>query len=182
MPDFLPERHGVTLSQALHEAAVASPVTRMMLSTFELWHESFAEPIYVVNDHENLTAFKEAAAERDAGLQVEYLACAVTISRPEESDQAGTPEITVSVDNVSGLLSDALRAARGSIEPWELIERVYASDDLSGPAIDPPLKVMVTGVDMDGETVTLRASFGDPVNVAVPRLTFKRSEYPGLVR
>jgi hypothetical protein len=184
MPIYKDPHHGISLSEALHEAAVTAPAGRAMLSTFELYHPTGTPdgPVYVVSNSEAITATKESGAARDAGVAVEWLPVAITINRPEESDTASTPQITLTVSNVSGLMSAALRAARGSLVPWELLEREYASDDLTGPAALPPLLLYVTNADIEGETLTLTASFGDSANVSIPRLTFRRAEYPGLVR
>jgi hypothetical protein len=184
MPVYNDPVHGVSLSEALHEAAVIAPITRPMLNTFELYHPDGTPdgPIYVVNDGEPFFAFKEAAAERDAGIEIEYMASWIRLERPEESDQAATPEITLNVDNVSGEMNDALRRARDSLEPWVLIERVYAGDDPLGPAILPPLQIYLSKVSVNEDTASLTASFGDSNNVAIPRTTFSRSQYPGLVR
>lgn len=184
MPTFGSPRHGVSLADALKEAAVTADVRVAILHTFELYHPVGTPDgaIYAVNDKANFSATKEAGADRDPGALVDYLAVAITIQRPEESDTASTPEVTLTVSNVSGLMSDALKLARGSIEPWIIIERVYAANDTAGPLIDPPLELYLVTVSMDAEAVTFRASFGDSANVSVPRTTFKRLEYPGLVR
>ncbi|HWI11717.1 MAG TPA: hypothetical protein VNU48_10335, partial [Burkholderiaceae bacterium] len=61
-------------------------------------------------------------------------------------------------------------------------ERVYAADDTSGPAILPPTTLELDGALIKGTALSLKASFGNPNEVNVPRRTFKRSAYPGLVR
>lgn len=184
MPLYKDPHNGVALSEALHEAAVVAPISRVILATFELYHPIGTPdgPVYVVADLEPISATKEAYAARDAGATVLFMAASVSIGKPEESDTASDPQITCTVSNVSGLMSDALRLARGSILPWELIERDYASDDLSAPAMLPPLQLYVVAAVIAGDALTLTASFGDSSNVSVPRLTFRRNEYPGLVR
>ena len=184
MPTYKSPHHGVELSEALHEAAVIAPIVRVILETFELYHPIGTPdgPVYVVNDLQPLTATIEAGAARNAGTAVEFLACSVAVGRPEEADTNATPTITLTVSNVSGLMSDALRSARGSLAPWEIIERAYASDDTSGPAMLPPLQLYLTNADISGELLVISASFGDSANVSVPRLTFRRADYPGLVR
>jgi hypothetical protein len=152
-----------------------------MLHTFELFHPLSGRHRFVA-DQVDLVATLEADAPADAGVAVEWLAAPLTIVRPEESDTAATPEIAISLDNVAGIMSGELKKARGSLVPWELTERIYASDDTSGPAVLPPTTMLLASVDLVADAVILRASFGDPANVSVPALTFKRSEYPGLVR
>lgn len=183
MPTYRDPVHGVSRSEAQHEAAFVAPIGRTMLTAFELYHPlGTAEPIYFVNDDEPFEAVKEPGAARDDGATVEFLASRVEDKRPEESDTAATPEATLTVGNVSGVMSSALRRARGSLVPWELIVREYASDDPSAPASLPPMALFATSVDVDGKSVTMRAGYGDVANVSVPSITFKRSEHPGLVR
>jgi hypothetical protein len=84
--------------------------------------------------------------------------------------------------DVGGILKAALDAARGSLTSWTLIERVYASDDTSAPAMLPPLKLEIPSAEIAGAAARLSASFDDDANEAVPRLTFRRDQYPGLQR
>lgn len=180
MPDYEPELRGISLSEALTEAAAVAPTSRVMLDTFEMWHPTLEDPVRVVNDYNDLHATLEPTAPRDAGIEVEFLACGVKITRAEESDTAAAPEITLSVDNVSGLMSQALKIARGSLDPWVIINRVYANDDTTGPAIMPPLTLHIVSIEISPTTLTITARFADIVNIAVPRTSFKLNEYPGL--
>ncbi len=180
MPTYLDPLNGVSLSVALAEAAAIAPITRVMIPTYELRHPSLATPVRVAANHEDVLATLEDDAPEDASTEVEFLACAVSIGRPEESDTAASPSISLTINNVSGLMSDALRTARGSAVPWELTERVYASDDTSAPAVLPVLTLTMTSAEIDGTTVVLTCSYGDPANLSVPAITFTPAEYPGL--
>lgn len=180
MPDIT--RRGVTLKEAWQEAAASAPVNRLMLYTYEVWHESMAEPIRFVNDNVDLQATLEADAPRDPGLEVIFMACPVDLKRPEESDTAASPSIELARPDVGGILKAALDAARGSLEPWTIIERAYVSDDLTEPAVLPPQTFEISGAEIAGGAARLTAQFDDEVNTAVPRTTFKREEYPGLKR
>lgn len=181
MPTYLPPRKGVALSEAAAEAIAVAPLQRAMLYCYEVWHPTMAEPIRVVRDYVPLLATLEATAPRNPSEEVEHLACSVRVERPEESDAAGAPEVSFTLANVNGLLKQALDAARGSRDVWEVTERVYSSDDTSGPAISPPLTLTFTSAVMKGGMATLVASFGDdPVNKSIPAITFKPEEYVGL--
>lgn len=180
MPDVT--RRGVTFTQAWQEAAGAAPVGRTILAAYELWHPSLSAPIRFVNDLEDLTATLEADAPRNAGEEVTFVACPVSMKRPEESDTAASPELELSRPDVSGLMNAALKAAAGSLEPWTIIEREYASDATSGPVRLPPLSLELTSVTMGDSDLAIAAQFDDDFNLAIPRLTFKRSEYPGLMK
>lgn len=180
MPDIV--RRGVTLTEAIQEAAAIAPVQRVMLYAYELWHPTMSAPVRFVNDAAALTATLEAGAPRNAGAAVLFDACPIELKRPEESDTAASPTIDLSRGDVAGVLKAGVDAARGSLEPWQLIERVYASDDLSGPALLPPLSFELVRVDIIGTGAGVSAQYDDDFNTAVPRITFKRSEYPGLQR
>jgi hypothetical protein len=182
MPDI--ERHGVTLGEALQEAIATARQDRALLYAYELWHPTFTDPIYFVDNTEDLVATLEPNAPRAASETVTFLACPVSLQRPEEGDQAGNPKLVMQRPGVSGLMRDALNAARAvaSLDPFEIIERVYASDDTSSPEMLPPLTMEVTAVELAGITARLEATFGDFANVMVPRAIFRRSQYPGLQR
>lgn len=180
MPDIT--RNGVTLSEALQEAAAVAPAGRAMLWAYELWHPTRAAPIRFVNAIEPLSATLEADAPRNPSTEVEFDACPVQMQRPEESDTAASPTVALSRPDVAALWKPALDDARGSLEPWVLIERVYASDDTSTPAMLPPLTYEITDIELAGAGASLTAAFGDFVSTAVPRTTFRRKDYPGLGR
>lgn len=180
MPDVT--RRGVTFTEAWQEAAAIAPITRTILLAYELWHPTLVEPIRFVNDLEDLTATLEADAPRNAGEAVTFVACQVSMKRPEESDTAASPSLELSRPDVAGLMNAALKAAAGSFESWILIEREFASDDTTGPARLPPLSLELESVTMGDTDLAIAAQFDDDFNVAIPRLTFKRSEYPGLLR
>jgi hypothetical protein len=175
-------RNGVTFTTAYLEAAAIAVADRAMLDTLELYHPALPERLRFVNDHVSLFATLEADAPADAGLEVEFLAKPFRLKPADESDQAGNPDIVIEVDNVSGAISDMLRLARGSLEPWVVTGRIYASDSLAGPAQLPPTVVELRAVQIDSTSARLTCNFGDAGNVAIPALTFKRSEYPTLAR
>lgn len=180
MPDIV--RRGVTLAQALQEAAAVAPITRQMIYCYELWHPTLVSPVYFVNDNADLLATIEVAAARNANTEVEFLSCPMSVTRPEESDQPESPKITLSRPDLAGMMRPLLDAARGSLDPWIIIERLYASDDLTGPALLPPLEVELTSIDMVGSALQLSAQFDDDGAFAVPAITFRRAQYPGLQR
>lgn len=180
MPTYRTVNHGLQLSEALAEAAAIAPTGRAILHTFELRHPSLGAPVRLVHNHAGITAQLEAGAPVNASTYVDFLPSFLEITPPEESDTAATPSITVTVDNVAGQMSQALRAARNSLAVWEITERLYASDDLSGPALLPPLSLEISQMQISGAKLSLTASYGDHVNISVPKLTFKPTEYPGL--
>lgn len=175
-------RNGVTFADAYLEAASIAPAGRAMLDALELYPPDGRAPLRFVNDYAPLFATLEATATTDAGLQVEWLACPCRIKPAEESDSADSPETVIEVDNLSGAISDILRETRGILAPWVIVNRKYASDATGAPAQLPPVTVELQSVTLDGDKAVLSCGFGDAGNFGVPALTFKRSEYPGLVR
>ena len=183
MPTYDTPRRGVSYSEALLEAAAVAPTHRAVLETFEIFQE-VATPdgaIYLVANPVDFDGTKEATAERDPGDTVTFMAAPISSDPVEESDSAEAPEMPVRLSNVSGLVSDATRLARGSLEPWQLIQRLYASDDPTGPAMLPVLSLLVSKVRTTATEAALTASYGDPSNVSIPALKFRRAEYSTLV-
>ncbi len=180
MPDYQAAHRGVQQSEDMLEAAHVAPTGRVMLETFEVWHESLAEAIYLVANPEDFVGAKEADAERDPGAPVTFLAAPIVFSPPEENDEASAPETSLTFPNISDIVSQALRDARGSLSPWIIIERLYASDDPSGPAQLPPLSLLIEAFTITGSEVTMVLGYGDPADVSVPVLKFRRNEYPTL--
>lgn len=170
-------KHGVTFEDAYSEAAAIAYVGRAMLDCFALEHPDMPEPLYFVDDLQPFVGTVPTESN-----PVTFEACPIRIGKPEESDQASTPEIKLEVDNVSGAICDALDLIRGSLEPWMLTNYLFASDDASAPAVWPPTVMEITAVSYDETTGTLSGSFGDAGNFAFPRLTFKRDAYPALSR
>ncbi len=174
-------KKGVTTSEALEDFATVARIDAPALSTFEVWHPSLDEPIYLVKNNADFVATKEATAARDAGEEVTFMKADILVQHPEESDEAAAPEWGLTVANVSGLMLDKLRANRGSLSPWALIIRVYMANRPEAPAQTPPIELLIVGVDMNEQQLTIRGRFADPVNVSVPAQTFRRHEYPVLL-
>lgn len=175
MPHFLEPVHGVSLSEALREAATYAPIDRVVLLTYEFIHPALTERALVVCNHEDWTAKDED------GVTVTFTALAGLRSEGfEESDQASTPLIRLEMDGVSQVLASRLDLALESLTPIEVAERIYVSDDNTGPALLPPARAIVRAGSLTETRVSLEVGFGDPANQPFPRKNFTRAEYPGL--
>jgi hypothetical protein len=175
-------RHGVTFRDAYLEAAAIAQVDRAMLDTLELYHPSAPNRLRFVNNSVPMFATLEADAPDSGGQLVEFLACPFDLKPSEESDQSSNPTDVIEISNISGAVIRALRMTRGSLIPWVITGRIYASDQLDAPAQTPPTVLEVRSVETGTSTVRISCNFGDPGNFAIPKLTFKRSEYPTLER
>lgn len=180
MPDIT--RRGVTISEAWQEGVASAPLSRVHLYAYELWHPTMTEPVRFVNNNDALFAVLEPGAPRNASEEVEFLACPLQMTRPEESDTAESPSVTLTRPDVAGLVKQAFDRARGSLDSWTIIERAYVSDNLTTPALLPPQSFEITLSSLSGSAARITAAYDDENSDSVPRLTFKREEYPGLRR
>lgn len=167
--------HGVTMSAALREAATYSPYDTVVLRTYEFTHSAFSSRALVVCNYENWVAKDEN------GVTVTYLAfAALRTQGMDESDQAETPLLRLILDGVAQTVVDALDLALLSLEPVGCVERIYTSNDPSGPAILPVVKTYIRTAKVTETQIQLEAGFGDPTNQPFPRKNYTRPEYPGL--
>lgn len=163
------------MSEALREAATYAPIDRAVLMTYEFVHPTFTDRVVVVSDYADLVAKDED------GISVTYKALAGLRSEGfEESDQASTPLLKLLIDGVSSILITEMDRALVTLDPIEVIERVYVSDDLTTPALLPPARAIVRSGSVTETRITLEVGFGDPANQPFPRKVYTRKEYPGL--
>lgn len=185
MPTFLPAVNGVAFSVAYAEAIATATVTRVMLATYELRHPGFLQNgvLYtprIVNDHADLLAKLEAGAPVDADTYVLFTALPVEVSGPDESDSGTAPSIGIAIDGVSQLLVQQLDYALATLIPVTITERIYAADDLSGPAVSKVLTMTLRDVVVTDTRVTAKAVFYDPSNRGFPRQEYTNATNPGL--
>jgi hypothetical protein len=186
MPAYLPKINGLRISAAYAEAMASAPITRVMLSTYEFNHPNFrdtlgaVESIRIVNDFTDLVATIEAGAPMDAGTEVTFTAVPCTVTGPGEGDTGEAQVISLTVDGVSGELAAQLDLALGSNVPVTVLERIYASDDLAGPAQLPVLEMILRNVNVSDVSVTAQPTFFDASNSTFPRTEYSKAEYPGL--
>jgi hypothetical protein len=169
-----------TLSAAYKEAMAVAPIGRAMLYLLEIYHPALDDALRFALNHEDVTATLEATAPRDASTAQLHVALPIGFQLPKESGDAAAPALRMWIDGVSSLVTDQLDATVETLDDTELILRVYASDDLSGPAILPPHRMMLRDTQVAETRVTCAATYSDPTNDAFPAKTFTRKEYPGL--
>jgi hypothetical protein len=166
---------GVSLSYALREAATHAPAGRVVLATYEFTHSLFVGRALIVANHENWVALDEN------GVSCTFIAFAgLRVGGFDESDQAALPTLKLRLDGVSTLIVDKLDLAVGSLEPVGLIERIYVSDDTTGPALLPVANTLIRVGTVTETRVDIECGFGDPSNQPFPRKNYTRSEYISL--
>ncbi len=187
MPVYQNPKRGLAYSEAIAEAYASAPEDTVILDTLEFRHPSFVDPVTgavialrVVNDHTVLNAKLEDDAAANPSEFVDFQPVRFGFTRPSESDSAQTPEVQITVSNVSRILIVHLDAAKESRIPIEVTYRPYLSNDLTAPHMVPPLTVTIRSVSCDVNNVTARAGFGDMNNRRFPRVDYTASKFPGL--
>lgn len=176
-----------TLKQAIKEAYATAPSNDVILHTLEIRHPAFvdsngaATSIRVVQDYADLTAKLELSAPLNPGQNVTFISFAFDVTLPEVADTA-TPQIVITLDNVSADIETNIAAATASGVPAEITYRAFLSSDLTGPQNDPPLTLTVMGIQADDFKVVATCGFSDPANKAFPAENYTFKRFPGLVR
>lgn len=169
------------LSEALKEAYASAPSDVVIVSTLEIRHPAFAEPIRVVSDYIPVTARLEANAPTDAGEMVEFQPFAFELTLPELMDK-GIPELGLKIDNVSREILQNIELAMPLPDKLEITYRAYLSNDLaSGPHNDPPLHLTITSIEADALAITAKASVADFINKKFPNQEYDETRFPGLI-
>ena len=163
-----------TLSQALKEAYAAAPADVVVYDTITLNHPAFDQPIYLVNDYDDLLALLEDSTP------VTFLRFAFRLVRPEVSP-VGVPQVTVEIDNVSRDILANVQLAMQSTGIITMTYRQYISTDLSAPQNDPPMTMELSNINADVFKVSATAGFGDLQNKRFPNQEYTAERFPGLV-
>lgn len=168
-----------TLSDAIKEAyATAGDVP--IYPTLEFRHPAFSTPIRVVRDRNDLTAKLESDAPVNAGEYVTFLGYAFDFLKPEVST-TGVPQMTITIDNVSRLITAAIEESLASAEVVKVTYREYLANDLTGPQNDPPITADVISITADVFKITAVVGFPTLTNRRFPTLEYDADTFPGLV-
>jgi hypothetical protein len=176
-----------TLSEALKEAYASAPSDVILLHTLELRHPSFVDEqgnqtaIRVVRDHVSHICTLENSAPLNPGEAVEFVAMAFDLELPPVNNTP-TPEISVTIDNVSTEMITYLDRAIETQDMIELTYRPYLSDDLTTPQMDPPITLVITDIHVDCYKITATARMMDIGNKSFPSENYTVKNYPGLTR
>lgn len=182
---YTPPRNGVLFSVAYAEAIETANIKYAMLETFELHHPAFMQDgahyvPRIVNDYVNFNAVLESTAIANPGEAVDFIACTVDATGPDESDSGAAPAVSISIDGVSSILAQQLDLATAALDPVLMTIRIYASNDPSAPAVLPVTTMTLRDVVVGETRVTARAVYFDATNQPFPRGEYRRSTHPGL--
>jgi len=197
------------VTEAMLEAWAVAPSNIVILDTLEIRHPSFVTPIRVVRNFEDLATWVrldgpnvqpvldamdpedremvglvarlEDTAPANAGEYVPFIALAFDVVLPKV-DSVPLPETTLTMDNVSREISDALELASQSQYQTEVTYRPYHSNNVAYPQMDPPLTMILSNVKGNTMRVTGRAHVMDIGNRSYPGETYNVETFPGLAR
>ena len=169
-----------TLSDAIQEAYASAPTGLIIYDTLEIDHPTFTEPIRVVRDYADLTAYLEDDAPKNPGEEVTFVRYAFDVVKPELTTD-GVASMQIVIDNVSRLIAASIEAALESTDYVTIIYREYISTDLTGPQNDPPIKLYVTAITVDAFKITATCGFPNLANRRFPTQEYSAEEFPGLV-
>jgi hypothetical protein len=163
----------------LAEAYASAPADEVILHTLEIRHPTFTTPIRVVRDHHDFTCTLEADAPEDGGAEVTFVAMAFDFILPEVS-KATSPEIEISLDNISGEIIGYLDSAAQTADLIEVTYRPYLASDTTGPQMNPPLTLVIRSVTADVFRVRARAGYADLSNRKFPNEVYDAERFKGL--
>lgn len=169
-----------SMSQAIREAMASVPTDSVILHTIELSHPSFVEPIRVVQDNVDHTLTLEDSAPVNPGEAVLFKSYPFQMTQPSITDNS-TPESTITIDNVSREIVNAMERAVESNEVIRVTYRPYLSNDKTTPQYDSPLHLTLTDVVATTMTVSGRVRFRDLANKQFPREKYTAKRFPRLV-
>jgi hypothetical protein len=172
----------MTLSAAIKEAYASCPSDVVELPTIEIYHSTWSSPVRLVRDRQNLTATLEAGAPNNPAEEVLFTAFPFNFSLPKIGE--GRQELRITIDGASRILIDTIEAMDLTVDdPVRVIYRPYLSTDLSGPHMNPPLKLVCAGeraISINAKQVMLSCGYADFMNRKFPRKIYRIEEFPGL--
>lgn len=168
-----------TLSEAIKEAYATAPSGEVILHTLEFRHPEFTTPLRVVRDKADLDATLEAEAPENAGEVVTFVQYAFDLELPDVTD-GSSPELTLTIDNVSRDIVAYLDLAANSQDLIEVTYRAYLSTDTTSPQNDPPLTMTLRDVECDIFQIKARCGFGNFANKPFPKDVYDLTTFPAL--
>lgn len=165
---------------AWEEAAASCPPSVTVLSTLELWHISFAQPVRAVAGLvEDMVLTLEAGAPRNSGEPVLFKAIPFRADWPEVAERTA-PTTRVTIDNVARELAPVLENALGYRGDLVALYREWRSDDLTAPCYGP-VEFVVKKVTVTGAAVVGHAQIADLSNRKFPNKAYTLTEFPSLL-
>lgn len=165
-------------SEAIKEAYSSQSV--FIAETLEIYHSSWTNPVYVVNDKQDLSGLIEGSADRNPETVQLFLKCSFSCRVPDSTDKL--PEFEITIDGVTTELINYVLDSIGTRSPIHLVYREYLLDDAETNGPHFVLKGMTLNSVTGDVSITGTATFGNLVNKSFPNKIFNKADFPGLIR
>lgn len=144
----------------------------VILHTFELTSEAWADPIILVRDYRDHTV----TTEDDRELMARGVALDLALPK---RDASGAQDITVAFDGVRPEATRLLRQSQDAGVSVRMTYRCYLYSDLSEPA-EQPLYMIVRRFSAKADHVEVTAGLFDLIDMRWPRVLYDSNTAPGL--
>jgi len=161
----------------LMQIYASAPSGRYYVETLELSHSLFPATFYI-NNTPKFWRFQLY----DGGPLQDFSPVPFQIVYPTQDGQ-GQQDMNLVLDNVGRDAQEALEAAATS--PRENIRvtvRVYLNDPDSIPMNDPPLRLMLSEIEVNTTAMSGAATKSDTLNKLFPSYLYRTDNFPGLNR
>jgi hypothetical protein len=165
----------------LNTVRASAPAGIVLIETLELLHPAFGAPIRITNQLQEVVATLEDSAPQNPGEVVPFQSVSFALVLPRAGD-GGDQTIDITISNIGQGASARLEEAMASPGPITVIYRLYTSDDLSGPAEDPPTRLTLDSAIADSQKVVAKARNADNINRKFPSIIYNVFDHPGLAR
>mgnify|MGYP005858877695 CR=1 FL=1 len=156
-----------TLSAAARAALMAESTSSVFCILIELDHPTFADPIRLVNNNEDLVYGGET-----------YIAYPFRLDPPDEKqDQISNAKITI--DNIDrGILA----VLREEADPFTIRTKAMFYNDDSSPLFEPlaEWEFTLANASYDAKVITGDLVYEDRLQNRIPALSFTPFDFPGV--
>ncbi len=131
-----------------------------------------AQTFYLTKGWDDITA------KLETGETVTFTACGMDIAKPARNAD-GVQDLRFAISNISGVVSNQIRAALAAKVEMVATFRLYLSTDLLAPA-QRPFSVVIKGGQWTATEVQITAGFMNVLDTEWPRHRYVLSKHPGL--
>jgi hypothetical protein len=161
------------MSQILAEVnAGANGRLDAIIRTLELTCSAWAEPVFICNGFDDVTAVTEDART------VTFIAANIDIALAAKNNK-GNQTLAFAVDNTTGEVSQKVDQAIAANARVTAIYRTYLNTNLSAPA-EKPYVLTVLGGTLQGQEAQIETGYFNMIGVAWPRALYTTTFAPAL--
>lgn len=143
-----------------------------IIRTLELTSPGWAEPVFICNGFDDVTAVTEDART------VTFIAANIDIALAAKNNK-GNQTLAFAVDNTTGMASRLIDQAIEAKARVTAIYRTYLNTNLSAPAEKPYVLTVLSG-SVQGQQAQLDTGYFNMIGVAWPRALYTVNFAPAL--